>query len=55
LADGPLTPPEMRVLETLSSSLGLSAAHLRGIVVSTSPAPQLPSAGDGPPDEFRRN
>jgi hypothetical protein len=55
LADGPLSPSELQVLDTLGSSLGLSAAHLRGIVVSTTPGPQTPSAGDGPPDEFRRN
>ena len=54
LADGPLSPSETRVLESLSATLGLSAAHLRGIVVSTT-SPQLPSAGDGPPDEFRQN
>lgn len=54
LADGPLSPSETQVLESLSSTLGLSAAHLRGIVVSTT-SPQLPSAGDGPPDEFRQN
>jgi tellurite resistance protein len=54
LADGPLSPSETRVLESLSASLGLSAAHLRGIVVSTT-TPQLPSAGDGPPDEHRQN
>jgi len=53
LADGPLSPAETQVLESLSATLGLSAAHLRGIVVSSSP--QLPSSGDGPPDEFRRN
>ncbi|HEV7526450.1 MAG TPA: zinc ribbon domain-containing protein [Acidimicrobiia bacterium] len=44
LADGPLTPTELGVLESLSSTLGLSAAHLRGIIVSTSS-----------PDEYRRN
>jgi hypothetical protein len=55
LADGPLTPSETQVLETVSASLGLSAAHLRGIIVSTIPGPQLPSAGEAPPDEFRRN
>jgi tellurite resistance protein len=54
LADGPLSPSETRVLESLSATLGLSAAHLRGIVVSTT-SPQLPSAGDGPPDEHRQN
>ena len=54
LADGPLSPSETRVLESLSATLGLSAAHLRGIVVSTI-SPQLPSAGDGPPDEHRQN
>jgi hypothetical protein len=54
LADGPLSPSETRVLESLSATLGLSAAHLRGIVVSTT-SPELPSAGDGPPDEFRQN
>ncbi len=53
LADGSLTPPEMHVLESLSAALGISAAHLRGIVVST--APQTPSSGDGPPDEYRHN
>jgi hypothetical protein len=53
LADGPLSASETRVLESLSATLGLSAAHLRGIVVSTSP--QLPSSGDTPPDEYRRN
>ena len=53
LADGALSPAENQVLESLSATLGLSAAHLRGIIVST--APQLPSTGDGPPDEFRRN
>ncbi|MDQ1435237.1 MAG: hypothetical protein QOF59_2053, partial [Actinomycetota bacterium] len=45
LADGPLSPSETRVLESLSATLGLSAAHLRGIVISTT-TPQLPSAGD---------
>ena len=44
LADGPLTPPETQVLESLSSALGLSAAHLRGIIVTTSS-----------PDEYRHN
>src|SRR5689334_21774199 len=29
LADGPLNPAQSRVLESLSSALGLSAAHLR--------------------------
>ena len=42
------------MLESLSAALGISAAHLRGIIVSTT-APQFPSTGDGPPDEFRRN
>jgi hypothetical protein len=55
LADGPLTGPETQVLESLSAALGISAAHLRGIVVSTTTGPQLPSKGDGPPDEYRRN
>ena len=55
LADGPLSSSEMQVLETLSTSLGISAAHLRGIVVSTTPGPRSPSTGDGPPDEYRRN
>jgi hypothetical protein len=54
LADGPLSPSETRVLESLGATLGLSAAHLRGIVISTT-TPQLPSAGDGPPDEHRQN
>ena len=54
LADGPLSPSETLVLESLSATLGLSAAHLRGIVISTT-TPQLPSAGDGPPDEQRQN
>jgi hypothetical protein len=54
LADGPLSPSETLVLESLSATLGLSAAHLRGIVISTT-TPQLPSAGDGPPDEHRQN
>ncbi|MDQ1383291.1 MAG: hypothetical protein QOG65_670 [Actinomycetota bacterium] len=54
LADGPLSPSETLVLESLSATLGLSAAHLRGIVNSTT-TPQLPSAGDGPPDEHRQN
>jgi hypothetical protein len=36
LADGALTPPEQQVLESLSATLGLSAAHLRGIIVTTS-------------------
>lgn len=54
LADGALNPSETRVLETLSSALGLSAAHLRGIVATTSDTPS-PSTGDTPPDEFRRN
>ena len=44
LVDGPLTPPEMQVLESLSSALGLSAAHLRGIIVTTNS-----------PDEYRHN
>lgn len=47
LADGPLTAPETQVLETLSSALGLSAAHLRGIVVSTPTGPGITSTGDG--------
>ena len=55
LADGPLSSSEMHVLETLSAALGISAAHLRGIVVSTPTGPRSPSAGDGPPDEYRRN
>ena len=50
IADGPLTATETRVLESLASALGLSAAHLRGIVVSTSPA-----TTDGPPDDHRHN
>ena len=54
LADGQLSPSEMHVLESLSSGLGISAAYLRGIVASTTPG-ELPSTGDGPPDEFRRN
>ncbi len=54
LADGPLTSSETQVLESLSASLGISAAHLRGIVVSTPTGPQTPSTGDGPPDESRR-
>ena len=44
LVDGPLTPPEMQVLESLSAALGLSAAHLRGIIVTISA-----------PDEHRHN
>jgi len=55
LADGPLNPAETHVLESLGASLGISAAHLRGIVVSTTAGPQLPSTGDGPPDEYRHN
>jgi hypothetical protein len=55
LADGPLSSSEMHVLETLSAALGISAAHLRGIVVSTPTGPRSPSTGDGPPDEYRRN
>jgi hypothetical protein len=55
LADGSLTSSEMQVLESLSATLGLSAAHLRGIVVSTTIGPQSPSSGDGPPDEYRSN
>ncbi len=47
LADGPLTPPETQILESLSSALGLSAAHLRGIVVSTPTGPGITSTGDG--------
>jgi hypothetical protein len=54
LADGPLTAPETNVLESLSSALGISAAHLRGIIVS-SPGSQTPAIGDGPPDEHRSN
>lgn len=53
-ADGPLTAPETQVLESLGSALGISAAHLRGIMVSTT-TPQFPTSGDTPPDEFRRN
>jgi hypothetical protein len=53
-ADGPLTAPETQVLESLGSALGISAAHLRGIMVSTT-TPQFPASGDTPPDEFRRN
>jgi uncharacterized tellurite resistance protein B-like protein len=53
LADGPLTGSESQVLESLGSALGLSAAHIRGIAIST--APQLPSSGDGPPDDYGRN
>jgi uncharacterized tellurite resistance protein B-like protein len=55
LADGPLSASETQVLESLSSALGISAAHLRGIVVSTAPGSQAPSTGDGPPDEFRQS
>jgi uncharacterized tellurite resistance protein B-like protein len=55
LADGPLTASETQVLESLSATLGISAAHLRGIVVSTAPGSQAPSTGDGPPDEFRQS
>jgi Tellurite resistance protein TerB len=55
VADGPLSAPEMHVLESLSAALGISAAHLRGIVVSTMPGTQAPSIGDGPPDEYRSN
>jgi len=55
LADGPLTVSETQVLESLGSVLGISAAHLRGIIVSTAPGTQAPSAGDGPPDDFRAN
>jgi hypothetical protein len=55
LADGPLTASETHVLESLGFALGISAAHLRGIIVSTAPGTQAPSAGDGPPDEFRSN
>lgn len=54
-ADGPLTAPEAQVLEALGAALGISAAHLRGIMMSTG-SPQLPSSGgDSPPDEYRRN
>lgn len=53
-ADGPLTSPENRVLESLGSALGISAAHLRGIMVSTT-TPQFPTSGNTPPEEFRRN
>ena len=55
LADGPLNPSEIQVLESLSATLGLSAAHLRGIVISATTGPQSPSTGDGPPDEYRSN
>jgi hypothetical protein len=54
-ADGPLTAPEMHVLESLSAALGISAAHLRGIVVSTVPGAPAPSLGDTPPDDYRSN
>jgi hypothetical protein len=54
-ADGPLTAPETQVLESLSAALGISAAHLRGIVASTATGSQAPSIGDGPPDEYRSN
>jgi hypothetical protein len=40
LADGPLTPGEMRVLESVAAGVGVSAAHLRGIVVTMTSAPQ---------------
>ena len=41
IADGPLTPPETELLDTIGAALGLSAAHVRGILVTTteSPAP----------------
>jgi len=49
IADGPLTVAESAVLETIGSSLGLSAAHLRGIIASVgvSPAPAPDDAGPG--------
>ena len=53
-ADGPITPAETHVLESLGASLGISAAHLRGIMIATA-SPQSPSTGDTPPDEYRRN
>jgi hypothetical protein len=53
-ADGPLSSSETQVLESLGAALGISAAHLRGIMLTPS-SPQLPSPGDGPPDEYRRN
>ncbi len=53
-ADGPLSASETHVLESLGAALGISAAHLRGIMITPS-SPQLPSSGDGPPDEYRRN
>ncbi len=53
-ADGPLTASETHVLESLGAALGISAAHLRGIMMSIT-TPQFPSTGDGPPDEYRRN
>ena len=55
LADGPLNASELQVLESLGAALDLSAAHLRGIVVSTTTEPQNPASGDGPPDEYRLN
>jgi hypothetical protein len=48
LADGPLNGDETKVLERIGEMLGLSAAHVRGIIVSTTPQSSLPedAAGD---------
>jgi len=50
LADGALSPAESRVIESIGAQLGLSAAHLRGIVVSTPGGPPAVAPGDGPPE-----
>jgi hypothetical protein len=55
LAGGPLTPAQTHVIETVSASLGLSAAHLRGILASLPATPAAPSIGELPPDDFHRN
>jgi len=49
LADGPLTPSETRVIESIGAQLGLSAAHLQGVLMTASAPTQAPPAIDGPP------
>jgi tellurite resistance protein len=39
VADGPITPPETAVLETIGAALGLSAAHLRGVIATSESRP----------------
>jgi tellurite resistance protein len=47
LADGTLTPAETELLDSIGTTLGLSPAHVRGIVVTAGPGARSTGSPDG--------